>query len=140
MTINAATPYLTLHGKGAEAVDFYKRALGATVVSLQRFGDMDPTTPEALKAQVMHAELKIGGAVVMLSDGSPADTTPPGGGSVHVALALTDEADARRAFDALSEGGTVLQPMISAPWGAVFGALTDRYGIGWMFNCEVDKQ
>jgi PhnB protein len=135
MPILAATPYLILHGRADEAIRFYQRALGAQTAALQRFGDNNPNCPEALRNNVMHAELTVGQAKVMMSDGPGAGDLPPSG-VVSVALGMTDEAEARRAFDALAEGGTVVQPLIDAPWGALFGAVTDRYGVSWMFNCE----
>ena len=49
-------------------------------------------------------------------------------------LQLASAAQARGAFDALSNGGTVFQPMGDAPWGGLFGALQDRFGISWMFT------
>ena len=55
---------------------------------------------------------------------------------MSLALAWPDEAQARPAFDALGEGGTVQQPLLDAPWGALFGALQDRFGINWMFSVE----
>ena len=133
MTIKAATPYLTLGGKAAEAVPFYQRALGAEVTALQRFGEVQHNCPDAMKNQVMHAELKVGDALLMMSDGTP-DTKPTPGGTVNVALNFDNSAQARKCFEALSEKGAVFQPLIDAPWGALFGALQDQYGVNWMFN------
>lgn len=133
MTIKAATPYLVLGGRADAAVSFYQRALGAEVKELQRFGEVNHNCPEAMKNWVMHAELKVGDAVLMLSDGSP-ESKPAPGGTVNVALHIDDGAQARKSFDALSEKGTVVQPLIDAPWGALFGALQDQYGVNWMFN------
>ena len=134
MTIQAATPYLILGGKADQAVELYRRALGANVEVLQRFGDVDKSCPEALRNQVMHAALRVGKALLMLSDGGPG-ATPARGGSVNVALDLDDPAETRRIFDALAASGKVFQPIMDAPWGALFGALEDQFGIQWMFNC-----
>jgi len=135
MSIKSATPYLMLLGKAEEAIAFYEKALGAKVEALQRFGDaMGSNCPEALKDKVMHAALRIGGATIFLSDGDPQEKGPVAGGPVHVALDLDSAAQAREIFAALSEGGKAFQPLFDAPWGALFGALQDRYGIDWMFN------
>ncbi|QSQ17568.1 VOC family protein [Myxococcus landrumensis] len=134
MAIKSATPYLVFGGKAEEAIAFYSSALGAKVHALQRFGDMVPNCPDALKKRVMHAVLQFdSGATLMLSDGSPEDRPTPGS-STHVALDIDSAAQGRAAFEALSKGGTVTQPLIDAPWGALFGSLQDRYGIRWMFN------
>jgi PhnB protein len=136
MTVIAATPYLILGGRAEEAIAHYRDAFGATLESLQRFGDMDASCPDAMKQLVMHAVLKLDGAPLMLSDGGPGEA-PAGRGATSVALQLDDPDAARRAFDVLSSGGTVVQPLFAAPWGALFGAVHDRYGVSWMFNCDV---
>jgi PhnB protein len=138
MTIQAATPYFILNGKAERALPLYERALGATVETLQRFGDVDESCPEAMRDKVMHAELRIGSAILMMSDGpgeDPAGTTP-GAGNVSVAVAFDDEQEMRRAFDHLAEGGTVIEAIFPAPWGALFGVVQDEMGIHWMFNCD----
>lgn len=133
MAIKAAIPYLNVNGKANEAVPFYQQSLGAKVTALMRFGDSMNDCPAALKDQVMHAALQVGDATVYLSDGSPANKTEPGG-SVNVALDFNDAAQARASFDALAKGAAVFQPLGDAPWGGLFGALQDRYGINWMFT------
>ena len=89
----------------------------------------------------MHALLRVGSGTLMLSDGGGDGSTPSGSGAgvVEVALDFSDADEARRCFAALSAGGKVREPMAAAPWGALFGALTDPFGIAWMFNCEVKK-
>jgi len=135
MSIQAATPYLMLNGKSQQAIALYQRALGAKVEVLQRFGDVDGSCPDALKDRVMHAALRVGSALLMMSDGPSAEASPPDGGSVSVALDFNDAEAGRQAFDALAASGTVIQPLIDAPWGALFGVVRDEVGIPWMFNC-----
>src|SRR5690606_23703865 len=118
MTIKAATPYLILNGRAARAVAFYERSLAASTVSLQRFGDVDGSCPEAKRDLVMHAELRIGDVPLLLSDG-PGNAPLPQGGAVNIALDLDDVVQARRIFDALAHGGTVVQALMDAPWGAL---------------------
>ena len=136
MSIQAATPYLILGGKARAAIALYERAFGATTKNVQRFGDMDGSCLEAKKELVMHAELSLDGATIMLSDGAEegAASAPAGDSRVSVALAADDEAKARRSFEALAEGGTVVQPLFAAPWGGLFGVVHDSFGVSWMFN------
>ena len=133
MTIRAATPYLLLGGKVEQAISLYERALGAKVEELQRFKDVDQSCPDAMKDRVMHAMLRIGEAVVMLSDG-PGEA-PAESGKVSVALDLTDVEETKRSFDALAESGTVIEALFDAPWGALFGVVQDELGVAWMFHC-----
>jgi PhnB protein len=135
MTIQAATPYLILHGRADKAIEFYRGALGATVETVLRFGDVDGSCPVAKRQLVMHAVLRVGKALVMLSDGG-GEGELPRGGAVHVALDLDDAAETRRIFAALASTGTVIERIIDAPWGGLFGALVDQFGVPWMFNCS----
>jgi PhnB protein len=134
MTIRTATPYLILNGAAEKAIAFYREALGARATTLQRFGDVDGSCPEARRNLVMHAELKLGNTLLMLSDG-PGEGALVRGGPVSVALDLDDVAETRRSFEALARGGTVIEPLFQAPWGALFGVVHDAFGISWMFNC-----
>lgn len=138
MAIQSATPYFILGGKARQAIALYESALGAHVKSLSRFGDVDQSCPEARKDLVMHAELQIGDAVVMMSDG-PDEAPPQGSGSVSVALQLDDANEARRCFDALAASGLVVQPLFDSPWGTLFGVVNDTFGVSWMFDCAVKK-
>ncbi|ACY18577.1 VOC family protein [Haliangium ochraceum] len=135
MSFQSATPYLHLNGKAEEAMAFYQSALGADLISSQRFGELDDSCPAAMKDRIMHAVMKVGEGMIMMSDGMP-DAAPPAGMSVSVALSCTDAEATRKRFDALAEGGAVIAPFNKAPWGAWFGSLTDKYGIAWMFNCD----
>lgn len=133
MSIKTATPYLILGGRAAEAISFYQGALDASVKSIQRFGDVQESCPEALKDLVMHAELQAGSATLLLSDGGP-DSKPVPGGAVNVALQFDSEAHARESFDALAEGGKVVEALFHAPWGGLFGVVVDRFDVSWLFT------
>jgi PhnB protein len=138
MTIVAATPYLILDGRADRALDLYKEALGARVENLQRFGDVDASCPKAQRDRVMHAALRIGEALLMLSDGDQA-SPPAGRGAVSVALDFDDEAELRKRFEALAASGKSIAAPFDAPWGAVFGVAEDELGVHWMLNCTKSK-
>lgn len=133
MTIRTATPYLILNGHAERAIALYERALGAKKEAFQRFGDVDGSCPEAQKSHVMHAALRVGEALLMLSDG-PGEGPVGDSGNVCIALDIDDEAETRRAFDALATGGKVIEPLFAAPWGSLFGVVQDELGVRWMFN------
>jgi PhnB protein len=139
MTIKAATPYFILNGRAEQAIALYQRALGAKLESLQRFGDVQGSCSEAEKGRVMHAALRVGDALVMMSDGSNSEA-PPQSGNMSVALAFDDPDQARRCFDALATNGKVIEPLFDAPWGDLFGVVNDEFGINWMFNSSRVKK
>ncbi len=128
------TPYLFFGGRCDEALAFYRTALGAEVEMLMRFDESpEPTPPGMLPAgfekKVMHASLRIGGARLMVSDGREERTNFDG---FQLAYSVPAEADARRAFDALADGGSVQMPLCKTFWSPCFGMVTDRFGVDWM--------
>ena len=64
-------PYLFFHGKCEEALEFYKKMLGAKVTMVMRFGDApDPQARAAAPAnKIMHSEFQVGESIIMASDG-----------------------------------------------------------------------
>jgi len=139
MSIKSASPYLNFNGDAAKAIKLYEKALGAKTEAVMPFSEaqgMD-IAPEH-KNRVMHASLRIDGAVIMMSDTMP-DRPVAAGGNVQVSLTCDDVADMTKKFDALAVGGKVTMPLQDAFWGAKFGMLTDAFGINWMFNCETKK-
>lgn len=133
--MSTLTPYVCFNGRTEEAIEFYRRALGARVAMLMRFADSPEPLPPGMvppgsEQKVMHAELDIDGAPLMLSDGSCTPSAQIAG--VTLSLALPDEAAARRAFEALADGGQVSMPLGPTFWSPLFGMLNDRFGLGWM--------
>lgn len=127
-------PYLFFDGKCEQALDFYKKAIGAEVKMLMRWKDHpDPTpgmTPPGAENKVMHAEFTVGDTVVMASDGQCQGK--PNFQGFALALHAKDEADAKRLFGALSDGGNVQMPLAKTFFSPSFGMLIDRFGVSWM--------
>ena len=128
-------PYLFFNGRCEEAIEFYRKALGAEVEMMMRFNESpDPLPPGMLapgfENKVMHASVRIGGAVVMASDGMAAGDTEFKGFSLSIDA--PDAASVDRLFNALAEGGSVTMPAGKTFWSPWFGMVTDRFGVGWM--------
>ena len=128
-------PYLFLDGRCEEAIAFYREALGAEVLALMRFRDSpDPPPPGMIppgsEDKVMHASLRIGETLVMVSDGMGTGT--PEFKGVSLALDVTSEAEADRLFNALGEGGKVEMPIGKTFFSPRFGVVSDRFGVSWM--------
>tara|TARA_B100001750_G_scaffold243563_1_gene259093 strand:- start:97 stop:513 length:417 start_codon:yes stop_codon:yes gene_type:complete len=134
MTIKSATPYVFFNGRAKEAAEFYVETLGAEVKTLQTFGEVMSTCPDAMKDRVVHAEILVGQAVLFLSDGSEERPSAPGS-HVSIALDCDDVPEMERQFAALAEGGEVVHPIHDTFYGGKLGAMCDRYGVCWMFNC-----
>lgn len=134
----AASPYINFQGRTQEALEFYNRALGGELTLLS------PTPGEAPHLSqpgepVMHGALKVGDLLIMASDGHP-DYPPTPGDNMAIALSGTDLEFLSKAFDLLSEGGTVKQPLTAESWGDRFGYFVDKFGINWMVNVNVAVQ
>ena len=134
MTGTTITPYLFFGGRCEEALEFYRKALGAEVDMVMRYNESpEPTPPgmlqEGFEKKIMHASFRIRGVPLMASDGCDDKSKFDG---VRLALAVPAEVDARRAFDALADGGSVQMPLTRTFWSPCFGMVTDRFGLGWM--------
>jgi PhnB protein len=134
MSIRAATPYLILNGRAERALALYTRALGATTEAFTRFGEADVHCPVAHQHHIQHATLRVGEALIMLSDGHVQDGAPPS--LVSIALDFDDETELRQRFAALLSTGKAILPVLDAPWGAVFGVVEDELGVHWMMSCS----
>jgi PhnB protein len=128
-------PYLFFDGRCEEAIEFYRQALGAQVDMLMRFKDSpEPPAGDCAPAsgdKVMHAALRIGDSVLMASDGMAAGNSPEFKG-FSLSINLADEAQARRVFDALALGGTIVMPLDKTFFASIFGMVGDRFGVQWM--------
>jgi PhnB protein len=125
-------PYLSFEGRCDEAIDFYKKAVGAKVEMLMRFKeapDQSMMSPGSAD-KVMHAALRAGDATLLMSDGRCTGSANFHG--IALALSVPTEADAERVFGALSEGGKVNMPLQKTFFSPRFGMLADKFGVGWM--------
>ncbi|MDD9270697.1 VOC family protein [Paenibacillus sp. GCM10023248] len=126
------TPYIYSSSARAQA-DFYVKALGGEIVSLRTFADM-PGADEADRNRVMHLELHALGLRFFMAD-SGTDAVNRGQG-MDLSLEFASEAEGRRIFAALSEGGRVIMPFERMFWGTMFGRLEDPFGIVWQITTE----
>jgi PhnB protein len=128
-------PYVFFDGRCEEAIDFYKRALGAQVEMLMRFRDSPdkearPTSDPAMADKVMHASLRIGSTMLLASDGRCQGK--PDFRGFALSLTVQSEAEADRFFNALADGGQVQMPLAKTFWSPRFGMVSDRFGVWWM--------
>ena len=129
--------YVTFGGRCEEALEFYKKAVGAEVKDLLRWKDspdaaMQP--PPGYEEKVMNASFRIGDSELMADDGMGAKQVEFKG--MTLALSVADDAEAKRVFTALGEGGSVQMPLAKTFWTSSFGMLTDKFGVPWMVNVD----
>ena len=128
-------PYLFFDGRCEEAIEFYRKAVGAEVIALLRFSDCPETpapgmVPPGSENKVMHAAFRVDNATVLASDGSCQGK--PSFQGFALSLTVPDEAAADRMFAALGDGGQVRMPLSKTFFSPRFGMLADRFGVSWM--------
>lgn len=79
---------------------------------------------------VMHAEFTVGSTTLMASDGM--GSGQPRFEGISLALSPADEAEAKRLFGALADGGQVQMPLARTFFSQAFGMVADRFGVSWM--------
>ena len=125
-------PYLFFDGKCEEALDFYRRAVGAEVIMQMRFKENPNSAmnPPGSADKIMHAAFRVGDATVLASDGRCQGS--PKFDGFALSLTAADAAEADRLFAALAEGGQVQMPPAETFFSPRFGMLSDRFGVSWM--------
>ena len=126
-------PYLFFEGRCEEAIEFYKKTLGAKVEMMMRFKESPEKNPNCMPSdenKIMHASFKVGDTMVMGSDGMASGKPEFKGFSLTVSA--KDEAEAEKTFAALSDGGQVQMPLTKTFFSPKFGMVADKFGIGWM--------
>jgi PhnB protein len=128
-------PYLFFEGRCEEALEFYRKALGAEVTMLMRYRDSPDAPPPGMvppgsESKVMHASFRIGTSEIMASDGRCQGGPAFQGFSLSVAA--RDETDADRLFGALADGGQIQMPLGKTFFSPRFGMVADRFGVSWM--------
>jgi PhnB protein len=133
------TPYIHFAGNAREALEFYRHALGGEVPFLNTYGESPMPSDEDYKDKIMHARLVFDGNTLMVSDvfkGQPVSTN----GNVQLSIDTGDVDQLNEVFAKMAEGGKVTMELQDTFWGARFGMLIDKFGVSWMFNCELKKE
>ena len=129
--------YISFAGRCEEALEFYKKSVGAEVTGLTRWKENPDKTmklPPGHEEKVMNAAFRIGETQLMADDGMGGMT--PEFKGMTLAIEASDDGEAKRVFGALSEGGVITMPLTKTFWTSCFGMLTDKFGVPWMVNVE----
>jgi PhnB protein len=128
-------PYLYFEGRCEEAIEFYRKVLGAELTMLMRYKDSpEPPQPGMLPPaagdKVMHSSFRIGESTVMASDGLCSGK--PDFKGVSLTLTVSNDSEAEKLFAALGDSGQVQMPLTKTFFAARFGMVADRFGVSWM--------
>ena len=126
-------PYLGFRDNARKALETYQSIFGGEL-TLSTFGDFQASEDPAEKDKVMHGQLTTGQGLVLMGADTPNSMELPPESSIAISLSGEDEAELRRCWDALTDGGAVVLPLEKAPWGDYFGMCVDQFGTRWMVN------
>jgi PhnB protein len=125
-------PYISFAGNARQAMEFYERVFGGTLV-LNTFGESGAQdAPES--DNIMHGMLETGSGFTLMGADTPPGMEHNPGNNIAVSLSGDDEDELRGYWDKLSDGGNVSVPLEKQMWGDVFGMCVDQFGIAWMVN------
>lgn len=135
--MSTLNPYIGFNGKCREAMNFYKSIFGGELDLLEVGGSpMEQMWPSGAKDAIFHSHLTNGKITIMGSDMSG-----PGGmvnvSNIALSLGCDTEEEINTLFNKLAEGGRVDDSLKKQFWGAIFGAVTDKFGVKWMLNCDI---
>jgi PhnB protein len=131
------SPYLSFSGNCREALTFYRVCLGGEL-SLQSFADspMAAQMPAEAQQGIIHGSLLAGSFTIFGSDAGGMRGGLVVGTNVALAIDCQSEAEINTLFAQLGEDGIIVDPLAMMFWGGKYGALTDRFGIRWIFNYD----
>lgn len=131
------TPYFDFNGNGKEALEFYKEAFNGEVVRMLQYKDMpvDPKFPELdhQREWLLNGELNINGHQLLMSDTDNYQQ----GRQVKINITETPE-NLKKIWAVLSVGATSVFPLNKTFFSPLHGALTDKFGIIWLFTAPAD--
>ncbi|MBX4200763.1 VOC family protein [Candidatus Parcubacteria bacterium] len=130
-------PYISFDGNAKEAMEFYKNAFGGKL-AMSTFKEGGAPLNETNPDGIMHAMLVADNDMILMASDTPGTDYKPGN-NISVSLSGDNEAELKGYWDKLSEGAKVTMPLEKAPWGDMFGMLTDKFGIHWLVNIAGKK-
>src|SRR5580704_2490642 len=124
--------YLFFDGRCEEALEFYKRTLDAEIQMVVRYKEnpQPEMVPPGSENKIMHARLQIGETRLMAAD--DCSGRKPKFEGLSLSIAAANEAEAKKYFDALADGGNGHMPLGKTFFSPCFGMLIDRFGLMWM--------
>lgn len=133
-------PYISFRDQARAAMEYYRSVFGGEL-TISTFAEFPGMVADAAEQHlVMHAQLETPDGFVLMAADTPTgiDYTKPSG--ISVSVSGDDEASLQRYWTALADGGTVVMPFDTPPWGGRFGMLTDRFGIDWMVALNASRE
>lgn len=114
-------------------MEFYKTIFDGKL-EMNTFKEFQASQSPSEDNKIMHAMLEVLNGMTLMGADTPSSMEYRPGANGSISLSGENEAELRGYYQKLSAGGTVLQPLEKAPWGDIFGMLTDKFGVMWLVN------
>lgn len=127
--------YVGFNGKCREAMNFYKDCLGGEL-EIQTIGEspMKDQCPAGTENDVLHSSLTNNNVLLLMATDMLSSEGYIKGNNIALSLSCSSEEEINAIFSKLLEGGKIVDALKTQFWGAIFGVLTDKFGITWMLN------
>ena len=133
-------PYLSFQNQARDAMTFYQNVFGGDL-DISTFGQYEGMVQDPAENDlVMHAQLTSPDGFVLMGADTPTGMPYSKPAGMSVSVSGDDESALEGFWDKLVDGGTVVMPFDTPPWGGRFGMLTDRFGIQWMVNYDYNQK
>ena len=126
-------PYLGFRNDARQAMEFYQTVFGGEL-NMSTFAEYQASEDPAEQDLIMHAQLTTDNGFTLMGADTPSSMEFQPGTNYSVSLSGDDDAELRGYWDKLSDGGTIQEPLVQAPWGDSFGMCTDKFGVKWLVN------
>jgi len=129
--------YLVFDGQCEEAMNFYSQVFDGEISVMNYYGDSPMNIPASHKQKVMHAEMIFENNSIQGCDSTP-EKPLTRGNDFCLSISVVEVFVLDRVFNRLATGGTVTMALQDTFWGARFGTITDKFGVKWMFSCDLN--
>lgn len=128
--------YLNFDGRCEEALKFYQKSVGAKLGMMMRFKESPEPNPvhDGAPDKIMHSEFTIGDSLLMATDGY--NKGKPRFEGVSLTISTASDAETKKIFNALADGGKVEMPLGKTFFASSFGMVNDKFGVPWMVITE----
>lgn len=131
-------PYIGFKDNAREAMEFYSSVFGGKL-TISTFGEFNMSTDPSDAQKIMHSSLETENGIMFMASDTPPGMPHKTESNISMSLSGDNEAELGGYWEKLAVGGSVTMPLEKAPWGDIFGMLTDKFGICWMIDIGPEK-
>jgi PhnB protein len=132
-------PYLEFDGNARQAMEFYQSVFGGEL-TVSTYQEYQMAENPADAGKIMHSQLLTENRILLMGADTPNRLEYQPTSNISISLSGDNFDELKGYYEKLIVDGTVLEPLVTAPWGDTFGMLKDQFGVKWMVNISGAKQ